>query len=73
MIPTQEEIQNLTMQERLELISTVWQSLPLENLKYPVSSDVKNLLDARLEEDKKNKPLQDWDEVRSRLENNYKK
>ena len=72
MLPTHEEIQNLTMQERLELISSIWQSLPLENLKYPVSADVKNLLDTRLEESK-NTPLQDWDEFRSRLEKKFKK
>ncbi len=60
------QVKQLSVAERMELISAVWESLDPNEI--PVSDSEKALLDARLEDLKQNPRDQSaWPEVRERL------
>ncbi len=62
------EIDNLNVEERLELIESLWESLVVDPDNVPVTDAQKKLLDERLDEiesgDDAGTP---WDEVKARI------
>jgi putative addiction module component (TIGR02574 family) len=64
-----EEIHNLTVAERLELIEVIWDSIVDEPDAVPVTDAQRQELDRRLDSYGRKRPrLSSWDEVRTRLE-----
>lgn len=64
-----EEIQKLSVAERLELIEIIWDSIVDEPDALPVTEAQRQELDRRLDSYARQRPrLSSWDEVRTRLE-----
>jgi putative addiction module component (TIGR02574 family) len=63
------EIDNLNVEERLELIESLWESLIVDPSNIPITDAQKRMLDERLDEiaagDDAGTP---WEEVRARLQ-----
>jgi len=63
-----EEILSLPVDERLELVSAIWDSIPNDPESVPLSARQRQMLDERLEDLKKNPEAgSSWSEVRARI------
>jgi putative addiction module component (TIGR02574 family) len=69
MIISPDEIQKLSVEERLRLIEAIWDSIAATPESVPISDAQRRELDRRLDNYANDPtPLSSWDEVRARLE-----
>jgi putative addiction module component (TIGR02574 family) len=67
MVSMREDIKQLSIPERLELIEYLWESIAASGEKLEVSQAQKSELDARLQRYEENKQGKSWHEVKARL------
>jgi putative addiction module component (TIGR02574 family) len=67
MISVREDIKQLSIPERLELIEYLWDSIAASGERLEVSQAQKAELDARLQSYQQDKQGKTWDEVKARL------
>ncbi len=64
------EIDNLNVEERLELIESLWESLVVDPSNIPVTDAQKQMLDERLDEiDAGDDAGTPWEDVKARIKN----
>ncbi|MGI8978657.1 MAG: addiction module protein [Pirellulaceae bacterium] len=63
-----DEIRKLTTAQRLQLLDEIWDSLLEESHEFPLTSELREELDRRLEDCERNpNDCEPWEEVRKRL------